>query len=101
MKIIIFSIFQKISKNHDKNLAHRYLPKIPLVPRTDNGLLGVNFEKTRPITKVYLAKNDMIFEPIGVFFISPLMRSWKVIHRATFESPHLYYRVSILTGCLT
>jgi len=41
MNIISFSIFQKISKNHDKKSAHRYLPKIPFVPRRDNGLLGV------------------------------------------------------------
>jgi len=49
LKIIIFpwskSVFpssKKVSKNHDKNSARRYLPKIPFVSWTENGPLGVN-----------------------------------------------------------
>jgi len=37
-KLISFSIFKKVSKNHIKNSAHRYLPEIPFVPQIDNGL---------------------------------------------------------------
>jgi len=32
---------KKISKNHDKISARRYLPEIPFVSRRDNGPLGV------------------------------------------------------------
>jgi len=41
MKLIMFSIWKKDSKNHNKNSAHRYLPEIPFVPWRDNGPLGV------------------------------------------------------------
>jgi len=41
MKIICLSIFQKVSKNHDKKSACQYLSGIPFVPQRDNGPLGV------------------------------------------------------------
>jgi len=41
MKIISFSIFKKVSKNHDKNFACRYLLEIPFVSQRDNGPLRV------------------------------------------------------------
>jgi len=41
MSLIIFSIFKKVSKNHDKNSAYRYLSEIPFVPQIDNDPLGV------------------------------------------------------------
>jgi len=47
MKLINFSIFKKVSKNHDKISDCRYLPKIPFVPRSDNDPLGVNKAQNR------------------------------------------------------
>jgi len=37
----VFLSSKKVIKNHNKNSAHRYLPKIPFVFQTDNGPLGV------------------------------------------------------------
>jgi len=37
----VFLSSKKVLKNHNKNSAYRYLPKIPFVPRTDNGPLGM------------------------------------------------------------
>jgi len=38
----VFLSSKKVSKNHNKNSARRYLPKIPFVLWTDNGPLGIN-----------------------------------------------------------
>jgi len=38
----VFLSSKNVSKNHNKNSALRYLPKIPFVPQMDNGPLGVN-----------------------------------------------------------
>jgi len=42
---ISYSFFlssKKVSRNHNINLDHRYLPKIPFVHRMDNGPLGLS-----------------------------------------------------------
>jgi len=43
----VFLSSKKVSKNHNKNSAHRYLPEIPFVLQTDNGPLGVKQHQGR------------------------------------------------------
>jgi len=45
IKLIKFLSSKKVSKNDNRNSAHRYLPEIPFVPQTDNGTLGVKIGK--------------------------------------------------------
>jgi len=39
--LLVFISSKKFSKNHNKNSVCRYLPEIPFLSRTDNGLLEV------------------------------------------------------------